>query len=387
MTLTSVLRNVNMDQEALAVVQDILKIDSTIGNVYNLLAYTYDDLGEFERSITAINKYIELSPNQANPYDSRADLYANHGKFEDAKTSYARAVEINPNFTASLVKLGLLNILTRDFAKAESCFQTLQGKDDPEARSRGRALMAQIDAHQGRFHRAIEVMDAAIEADRREQYTGWSYVYGLEDRLVFRHAVKDYTGEYAAARETFEATKALIPRAADWIIGYMATVQQNMGHPETADSLMAELFHVAAKVDTSVIEEYYFAQLWLNLHRHDTTHVRAYIDSLSARRSPNDHGFYANVTIAQGYLELSQPADAIPLIEDVLSRFSPEGTRDPYQLISLHYNLARAYEMSGWTRKAIERYEHFLSLWPDPDPELTMVDSAKVRIARLKEGA
>jgi hypothetical protein len=124
----------------------------------------------------------------------------------------------------------------------------------------------------------------------------------------------------------------------------------------------------------------------LNIERNEREHLRAYVDSSLAYRPLEELDFYGKDDLARAYLLLSEPADAIPILENMMQRFDEDATRDADLIISLHYYLARAYEMSGWTDKAIDRYEHFLSLWDEADPELVLVDSAKAHIAALKQG-
>jgi len=55
-----------------------------------------------------------------------------------------------------------------------------------------------------------------------------------------------------------------------------------------------------------------------------------------------------------------------------------------FPAIKVYYLLGQAYDKSGWTKKAIEKYEKFLSIWKDADQGIKEVDDAKARLARLK---
>ena len=56
-------------------------------------------------------------------------------------------------------------------------------------------------------------------------------------------------------------------------------------------------------------------------------------------------------------------------------------------MIGGYYLLAQAYEQSGSTNRAIEKYELFLEIWKDADSEILMIQDAKKRLARLKTGS
>jgi hypothetical protein len=49
--------------------------------------------------------------------------------------------------------------------------------------------------------------------------------------------------------------------------------------------------------------------------------------------------------------------------------------------------LGLAYEKSGWTSKAVDKYEEFLDIWKDADPGIPEVEDARDRLARLKSKA
>jgi len=46
--------------------------------------------------------------------------------------------------------------------------------------------------------------------------------------------------------------------------------------------------------------------------------------------------------------------------------------------------LAKLYEQKGLAAKAMARYEHFLNVWKNADPDWSELQDAKVRLARLK---
>lgn len=74
---------------------DLLKITDEPGPVYNQLGYAYMNMGDFEASKKAFDKYIELVPNHPNPYDSKGDYFMAVKDYKNAYESYIKAHEIN----------------------------------------------------------------------------------------------------------------------------------------------------------------------------------------------------------------------------------------------------------------------------------------------------
>ncbi|MCJ7459541.1 MAG: protein kinase, partial [candidate division Zixibacteria bacterium] len=71
-------------EQSLEYYNQVIEIDPLNKLAYNDLAYAYNELGNFDKSIWAINKYISLAPDEANPYDTRGDLYAYNGRLDQA---------------------------------------------------------------------------------------------------------------------------------------------------------------------------------------------------------------------------------------------------------------------------------------------------------------
>ncbi|GAB4325120.1 MAG: hypothetical protein Kow0074_18550 [Candidatus Zixiibacteriota bacterium] len=380
------LRQEHQPEESVAICRRIIALDSLNKNAFNEMAYSYNNLGELEQSIEAINRYIALAPEEANPYDSRGDLYAMRGKYDEAQQSYRQAVSKNPNFVLAQLKIGLLQLLTRQFAAAESTFTTMVKQAGPTVRSFGRLGLACIHAHQGRFRKAIELLNSGMEADRMEQFTGWPYMIKMHSKIHLHEALGDYRQALAATNDAQPVTNALSPVMGHWLIGVKAELLDRLGYPVQADSLIGELYRLRTATGSTADELYYIEQLNLAIQRGENPAIRAYADSILQLRTLDARGFYLNEALARAYLAQSTPADAIPILERLLEGFDENATMDGGIVITLHYHLARAYEMSGWTEKAIARYEHFLELWRDADPGIREVDDARARLAALEQG-
>jgi tetratricopeptide (TPR) repeat protein len=91
--------------------------------------------------------------------------------------------------------------------------------------------------------------------------------------------------------------------------------------------------------------------------------------------------------LAQAYLEVGKLGEAVELLEKSLSRYDEAQASSPIWSVRAHYLLGQAYEKSGWTKKAITKYEDFLEIWKDADPGIPEVDDARQRLARLKAEA
>jgi serine/threonine protein kinase/tetratricopeptide (TPR) repeat protein len=375
----------NRYEEALALLDRRIALDSLDKLAYNSMAYIYDEMGEGDKALRAIDRYIELAPNEANPYDSRGDLYCNQGKFAEAMRSFHKAVELNPDFFQSQEKLGYLQIMTGDYAAADSSFTALTKNSSDRVRSIGRVGFAVIQSHQGRFRRAVQALDEGMAADRMEQYAGFPYLNKRWMKAAMLEGLGSRDEAIRIFTECYEQCNELIPWSCISMLGVLADIEMARGNTRGADSLMDELYRVIEVSDTTRIGFYLYARARLALHYGDTTEMRTRVDSLLQRFDLFSVDSYIPQMVARAYLKLTQPADAIPIMERLLyRRFDILAVKDPFIFVTLHYDLGRAYEMSGWTKKAIQEYERFLAIWHDPDPELKDVQDARDRLAKLR---
>jgi tetratricopeptide (TPR) repeat protein/predicted Ser/Thr protein kinase len=362
-----------------------VEIDPMFRTAYNQLAYTYDAVGDFDKSIWAINKYISLAPGEPNPYDSRGDLYAYNGKIENAIASFEAALEIDPDFLDSVRKLGHMHLFLGEYEKAEGYYKRVATSADLETRSRGRLCLALIPAHRGRFGEALAVLDDGIAADRIDQYAG--LYRALKHRLKAElHLIGgEHKRATAEARQwtdlvaEFNIYLRLISRP------YFILTLAESGEFEEAERVSRELGSELLEAKSTDLEWKWIAAAFISMARGDAP---AAVSSFEKARDIDPVlPSHIRVMLAQAYLESGRLADAVAELDKMLKRFDDARATTPTYSVRAHYLAGLAYEQSGWNDRAVEQYEEFLEIWKDADPGIAEIEDARQRLARLKRSA
>ncbi len=359
---------------------DPLCMDPLCKGAYNLLAYSYNAMGDLDKSIWAINKYISLAPDEANPYDSRADLYAFNGKIDQAIESYKKTLEIKPDFEGSLEKLGHMYLFKREYAKAESCYQKTASHSDKSYRSYGRTLLALVPIYKGKFEAALKILDYGIAVDSMEQVE--------ESATKTKHALKKniYYEKKDLDRALKESEMCIeIYRHVPNIIifdraGYAKLLAENNDF-EKAENVAEVLRKDIEEKDPTEISSYWWTVGCIAFARGNFEESVANFEKAVQRDQ-----FYLPFVYSLGraYLETGRLGEAVAEFEKALSRYDESRAWNPISAVKAHYLLGSAYEKSGWSKKAIEQYEEFLEIWKDADPGIPEIEDAKERLKKLK---
>ena len=95
--------------------------DPTRREAWNMLGYTSRKLGDYEESLMAYDKALELSPGYPEATEYRAELFLLTGRLEDVKTAYAELLQSSPSYA------GVLKTSMEDWLKAK---KSAPGVDD-----------------------------------------------------------------------------------------------------------------------------------------------------------------------------------------------------------------------------------------------------------------
>jgi serine/threonine protein kinase/predicted Zn-dependent protease len=359
-----------------------IEIDPQDKMSYNLLAYCYQSVGDVDNYIWAIYQYMALAPDEANPYDSRGDLYAYSGKADKAIQSYREALRRKPDFYPSLFKLGCLNLFTRDYAAAESCFAQLRASSEAETRAEGRMCQILVPLYQGKLNEALDVAGRAIAEDVAEGYRGaqlflkgWCVANIHADKGDLDLAIKE-TEELAAR---FRKENPDQPWTATFLLVGMYA---RKGDTARTKALLGQLKdEIERGGDKTLTADYSLAKGWVDIAEGNFDAACKDLedaDPLGERFLP---GFFHALVL----LKAGRAVESVNAFEKLLRRYSEDRASYPVQSVRVYYYLGLAQEELGRTQEAIKNYEEFLTIWKDADPGIEGLADAKSRLARLRQ--
>jgi serine/threonine protein kinase/Tfp pilus assembly protein PilF len=359
-----------------------IEIDPFYKLAYNLLAYVYNDIGDFDKSIWAINKYISIAPDEANPYDSRADLYAYNGRIDQAIESYTKALEKKPDFYFSLAKLGHMYLFKREYAQAESFYKQLSASGEKDIRSEGRTYLALIPLYQGKLDEALRVLDNGIAADRMEQAEGGQNAY-KHSLKAFIYEEKGNVALVASEAQTGrDIYQNAYPDNPVNLRPICAHLLAESGKTREAEELARIMKEDIEENDPSLMYFYWLASGFIELAKGNAKAATAHLEK--ANQEAMSPLFQARFSLAKAYLQSDRLGEAVSQLEKTLSRYDEARAYFAIWAVKAHYLLGLAYEKSGWTNKAIEKYEEFLEIWKQADPGIPEVEDAKERLEKLR---
>jgi serine/threonine protein kinase/tetratricopeptide (TPR) repeat protein len=370
-------------EEAIEYLVRAIDLDPLYKEPYNILAYAYDRVGDFERSIWAINKYISLAPGEANPYDSRGVLYAYNGRLDQAIDSYKKALETKPGFYPSLRLLGHMYVFKGDYPNAEACYRELESHEEQAIRAEARTHLALIPMFQGKFREALEVLDNGIAEDQKEENPGKHEGDKLLLKSYIYREIGDDRSALAEMEGRIEALKDAYPGERMNCQAQYAEALAESGDMESAQAVADSLRAAVLRSDESLMFLYWRAQGAVEFSRGNGDSAIACLER--AVELSSEPIFGSRYKLAEAFLGSNKLGDAVRELEAALSRYDEIRVRDPIYSVKAHYLIGLAYERSGWTEKAIEQYEAFLERWKDADPGIGAVQDANARLSRLRE--
>jgi serine/threonine protein kinase/Tfp pilus assembly protein PilF len=369
-------------EDAVAIYQRAIQIDSTYTTAHNQLCYTYNEMGDFEKALQAANVYVRSVPDEPDAYDTRGDIYAYNGRLNKAIENYQQAIKVDPEFGTSLEKLFSTYLFNREYDKADSLARLTLQVDDPKIRAAIRSALIMIPLYQGKYDLALKVADEGIAADRAEQEESWDWSY--------KHSIKFFiymeTERLDLARRELVIIKELQekyrPDDPVRLRDVYAVISALEGEYGQADELLRTWRSDIAEEDEEQMANYWRLKGVVEFIKGNIqaaiTHLQDY---LYEDFTPI---FEIRYFLAQAYLESGQAEQAADVLEKALSRYDGHRAQYPAWSVKTHYYLGQAYEQLGRIQDAVSQYEEFLECWKDADPGITEVEDAKLRLARLK---
>jgi tetratricopeptide (TPR) repeat protein len=186
--------------EAIACNKKASELAPSYSPPYNILGYSYKQIGDYANAEQAFKKYAELIPNDPNPYDSYAELLLKMGRFDDSVTQYRKALSIDSNFNPS--RFGMSAALTYQGkpgdAKAALKSMAEHARNDGELRTAyfGMAVLA---SDSGKFDEALKAMDKEYGVAEKKKD-----VLSMAADLQAEGNITEAMHKYDAAKQLFD---------------------------------------------------------------------------------------------------------------------------------------------------------------------------------------
>ncbi len=360
-------------QEAADNFSKIAELDPLSRRASNLLAYTYNKMGDLDKAIEAINKYIELAPGEANPYDSRGDIYSENGKLHEAIESYKMALSIKPDFYASLSKLALLYLFENEFDKADSCLDALFKIDNEDARTT--ANLCKIDAlmRQGKFKQAQKTIDTAIILSK-DIYPSYRF-----KKAQIYWELEDWDSALAEIEKCLEIHRQSNPQDSLTFQYVYIHILADSKDFEAAQKQLESFRSYLARSGKSE-KFYWFAAGAVEFAKGNYNDAAAFFDRV---REAGPEA-YDRFMIGRSYLSVGRHDEAIVEFERLLGDYSSSWAYWPLWSVNLHYYLGLAFDSTGQYDKAIDEFEKFLDIRKNADYKGKYIEDAETRLNRLK---
>ena len=104
--------------EAAAIAREGLALDSTAGDLHNILASTYAAQGRYALAIEGLERAVALEPDYAMGFVNLGGVYTKLGQYEQAATHLQRAVQIDSDNSPVRRRLGELYLATARYPDA-----------------------------------------------------------------------------------------------------------------------------------------------------------------------------------------------------------------------------------------------------------------------------
>jgi eukaryotic-like serine/threonine-protein kinase len=347
---------------------------------YGQLAVIYCDLGNHERELEEDRGAVRLAPNYGAVYQNLAAGYINLNRLDEAEAVYKQAEERKLVSAEGLLQDHyLLAFLEGDTTQMAQLAASAMGK--PGTEDLLLATEADTEAWHGRLKKARALTQRAIDSAQHNdaQETAATYLAAAALREV-------EAGNREQARA--EAHTALKLGPSRNVQQFTALALARAGDTTEAQKLAAEL-DKTFPLDTTV-QKYWLPTIGaaVALRGKDPNHAVELLKVVSAIELGENNNTGLNVVLFPVYLR----GEAFLMLHDGNAAAAEfQKFVDHYGLVVnfplgalARLGLARAFALQGDAVKARAKYQDFLTLWKDADPDNPVYKQARAEYAKLQ---
>jgi eukaryotic-like serine/threonine-protein kinase len=234
---------------------------------------------------------------------------------------------------------------------------------------------ANTAAYFGRLRKAREFTLRAVQSAQRSDEK--ETAAGYEANLAWTEAD---VGNSERARQN---AAAALSRASNRSVRFTAAMALARAGDSTRAERIADELAKKLPDDTLVTQmEVPIIRGAIEIDRHRPLKAIAVLQAVSPYELGNVDSLYSAYLRGSANLLLHRGSEAAAEFQKILGHFGVVQNGEHGALA--HLGLARAYVLSGDTAKARNKYQDFLALWKDADPDIPILKQANTEYAKLQ---
>jgi tetratricopeptide (TPR) repeat protein/predicted Ser/Thr protein kinase len=337
------------------------------------LGTIYNSLGQYDKAVVECREALRLSPADVVGYINLTIAYINLNRLDDAKATIDQALAAKLDSGLLRLYMYLLAFLRGD--SVQMAQQLAWGTGKPGDEDPLLSAQADTEAYYGRMSRARDfsrrAVESALRADSKEAAALWQVVAALrESEVGNRAAAKQCVAEaltLSQVRDVKVAAALSLARVGD--ISRAQTLVEEVDRDYPARNL-AKLFWlptVKAAIDVS---------------KNNSSQAIVDLEPAAGYEQALGASLYPAYVRGQAFLLAHNGTAAAAEFQKLLDH---RGTMLNFLTGALvHLQIGRAYAMAGNDAKAKAAYQDFFAIWKDADPDIPILQTAKVEYAKLR---
>lgn len=177
-------------EAAVRMYERAMQADTGFGLAVMSLGYAYSNLGEQDKAVGYMQRYITLAPGLADPKASYADVLLRAGRYEEALEQYNASLALKPDYWYSVRQIGAVFALMGRLKDAQRELDRSLGMmpSGTAATATRLRLHAYLDIRRGAFAEASRQCQEAIAADSSVLASSFTLAFALAKQRRFEEA-------------------------------------------------------------------------------------------------------------------------------------------------------------------------------------------------------
>jgi tetratricopeptide (TPR) repeat protein len=154
------------------------------------LGYAYSNLGEQDKAVVYMQRYMRMAPGVADPRASYGDILMRAGRYDDALDQYRASLQLKPDYWYSVGQIGRVYALLGRLKDAEremdrSLDMVPQG---PAVQAQRLRVHAYLDLQRGAYEKTVLQCKESIALDSSVANAGYNLTFALAKLRRFAEA-------------------------------------------------------------------------------------------------------------------------------------------------------------------------------------------------------